>query len=223
MDNKEYIDQIQKLGKHFMNEGTCAWERYAKSLSGFTESCNSTDDMQKDYTQYAQTKGTEYMQKIMQCNLEYYTGLMTASLDLTNDLVDSVLKQTSGMSSKSSRAPMDETVTARAQETAAQTELHFSAKEGKKQSQSFLIANNQGSNVDVSFEISDFVSEDGKTKKRIPVSFKPDHFILEQGAEQLVECSVTVGKSLAKNQQNAALARVVGFPNMMVRLIVSSE
>ena len=220
MDNKEYIDQIQKLGTRFMNEGARAWERYARSLTGMAPGVKSTETLQKDYLEFAQTKGVEYMRKIMQCNLDYYTSLMNAGLEFSSGIMDTVSKQGA---SQPEASPSSEAPAAGAKDSGDRTELHFSGKPGSRSTQAFLVANNQGSSVEVSFEISEFISEDGKTKTRVPVSFKPAHFVLAQGEEQVVECTVKMDKSLAAGQQNAALARVIGFPDMMISLLVSPK
>ena len=218
MEYKEYSEQLQKLGMRFMDEGTHAWERYAKSISGVATGEKVAEDVQKKYIQFAQTGGAEYMSKIMQCNIEYYIGLMNAGLDFSNGMIKSVYKHTPAQASEA-----DESVSARSQGTTAQTELQFSGKKGVEQNQAFLIVNNQADNIEVSFEISDFISEDGKTKTRVPVSFKPENFVLEHGAEQVVECKVIIDKSLVEGQQSAALARVVGFPDMLIRLVIFPE
>lgn len=215
MEYKEYSEQLQKLGLRFMDEGTHAWERYAKSISGVAAGERVVEDVQKKYMQFAQTGGAEYMSKIMQCNIEYYMALMNANLDFSHGMIETVYKDTPCQASEA-----DESVSTRSQGTTAQTELQFSGKKGVEQNQAFLIVNNQADNIEVSFEISDFISEDGKTKTRVPVSFKPENFVLKHGAEQVVECKVSIDKSLAEGQQSAALARVVGFPDMLIRLVI---
>ncbi len=219
MDSKEYFDQIQQLGKRMVDEGTLAWERYIQSLSSTHADQNDFEGMQRDYIDFAKEQGTEYMRKIMQCNMDYYNGVVNAGMDFSHDMMDKVLKKGPQQPSASTSAPSDEQVTA----SKGHTELHFHGKKGAPVLQSFMMANNQDKPVKVSFEISEFISEDGKRKIRLPVAFKPDSFELEPGAEQLVECRVNLERELDSDQQHAALARVSGFPDMMVRLVVSIE
>jgi hypothetical protein len=223
VDYKEYSEQLRILGKRYMDESTTAWQRYAKVMGDASSGKWNIDDLQKRFTQFVQTEGTEYTRKCMQCNIDYYMGLMNAGLEFSNQMFDSVFSPAAAKPAEK-QPSAEEAVSARKQETSrTRTEIHFVGKHGDMPKQAFVVANKQSQDVEVSFEISEFVSEDGKSKNRIAVLFKPEHFVLKQGEEQVVECQMTIDETLSSEQQHAAIARVVGFPDMLLRLIVTIE
>ena len=75
----------------------------------------------------------------------------------------------------------------------------------------------------MSFEVSELICEDGKHKLAAPVNFKPNNFLLKPGDEQVVECRMKLTRSLEENQEYAALARVVGFKDLYLRIIITPE
>lgn len=222
VDYKEYTERLRDLGIRFVDDGTRAWERYAKVIGDASSGRYRPEEVQKRMTQFAQTEGSDFIRKLMQCNMDYYMGIMDAGLDFSNRMFESVFKKpTDQPDGKASGSK--ENVSPRQTGKAAQTEIHFTGNKGKSQSESFLVANRQGEDVEVSFEISEFISEDGKTRTRLPVKFKPHHFVLGQEKEQVVECQVTFQESLMPGQRYSALARIVGFPDRFVRLIVTPK
>jgi hypothetical protein len=223
MDYKEYTERLRDLGVRFVDDGTRAWERYAKVVGDASSGRYRPEEVQKRMRQFAQTEGPDFIRKLMQCHMDYYMGIMDAGLDFSNRMFESLFKEPTGQPGAKAPGSKVEEGSPRQTGKAAPTEIHFTGSKGKSQSESFLVANKQGEEVEVSFEISEFISEDGKTKIRLPVKFKPHHFVLGQGKEQIVECQVTFQKSLRPGQRYSALARMVGFPDRFVRLIVTPK
>ena len=218
MDYTDYSEQVKNLGTRVLDEGTRAWERYFQIMGEASAGKWSAEEMQKRFAHFAQDEGTEFVRKLMQCHVDYYVSIMHAGLDLSTSMLESVFapvcaksgdtgQQTSGATSK--------------QET--RTEMLFEGKRGETHSQAFVIANKQPQQIEVSFELSEFISEDGKTKTRVPVGFTPHQFVLDTGQEQVVKCQLTFEETLKAGQRYSALARVVGFPDMMVRLMVTPK
>lgn len=218
MEYKAYNDQMKDLGARVLHEGTRVWERYFQVLGEVSTGKWSPEDTRKRFVRFTQAEGPEFFRKVMQCHVDYYVNLMNAGLDLSNSMVESVF------------SPMGETPADPGQSTSGgstkeetQTEIPFEGRIGETHSQAFVIANKQAKKIEVGFELSEFVSEDGKTKMRVPVAFNPHRFALEPGQEQVVECQLTFEKSLRPGQRYSALARVVGFPDMMVRFMATPK
>jgi len=218
MDYSDYSEQVKNLGTRVLDEGTRAWERYFQIMGETSAGKWSAEEMQKRFAHFAQDEGTEFVRKLMQCHVDYYVSIMNAGLDLSASMLESVFapvcaksgdtgQQTSGATSKQE----------------PRTEMLFEGKRGETHSQAFVIANKQPQQIEVSFELSEFISEDGKTKTRVPVGFTPHQFVLDPGQEQVVECQLTFEETLKPGQRYSALARVVGFPDMMVRLMVTPQ
>ncbi|MBL3591572.1 MAG: hypothetical protein JMN24_17580 [gamma proteobacterium endosymbiont of Lamellibrachia anaximandri] len=168
--------------------------------------------------EFAKNEGAKFAGRLVQQNIEYYVNVVNLGLDLTHDAFAATLSPTDEKPAK--RAETDSVSSSR---SSGQTEIHFSRMMGEKQNRAFIVANKQPEDVEVSFEISEFVAEDGKSRVRIPVSFEPAHFMLKTGQEQVVECQLAVTDVLTAGQRYQALARVAGFDDMLIRLSIASE
>lgn len=221
MDTKEYSEQFIKSGSKYFEDGIRAWERYLKSFSTDSGSITSRlEESSQKFTEFARNDGAGTVRKLIQINMDYYKSLMEAYLEFSENALSA------------SRQGLDETTADdndNSDNVKAQTasnkniDLNFTQIKGRLQKEAFVVANRNSENIEVSFEISELICQDGKTKTKAPVTFKPDHFILEPGAEQVVECRLKLNKTLQAEMQYVAVARVVGFKDLYVRLIVSPK
>lgn len=218
MDYSDYSEQVKNLGTRVFDEGTRAWERYFQIMGQASSGKLSTEEIPKRFMCFAQDEGTEFVRKVMQCQVDYYVNLMHAGLDLSNSLLESVFAPV-GAKGRDAGQPTCE----KGNGKESQTQIPFEGKAGETHAQAFVIANKQDKKIEVRFELSEFISEDGKVKARVPVAFKPHQFVLQPGQEQVVECQLTFEDSLKPGQRYSALARVVGFPDMMVRFMVTPK
>lgn len=215
MEYTEYSDQLRNLGKRYLSEGTQACEHYAKAASDLYRDKNSPDK----FVQFAQNEGVDFAKKLFQCNVDYYLGAMNAGLGFSHNVYESTFDKQQTTTS----ADSEETVAPGPNTKIFHTELYFTGKQGDTVSQSFVMANNQQKPIDISFEVSEFVSVDGHVKARVPVTFNPCQFKLEPDQEQIVECQINFSDALAPDQSHQAIARVAGYPDMLVRLILNSK
>jgi len=210
----EYSDQLRNIGTRYLTEGMQAYSRYARAAIELPGSKNSPDK----FVRFAQDEGVDFAKKLFQCNVDYYLGVLNVGLDLSQNMFESVLNKKNSTTS----ANTEETVAPDENTQKFRTKLFFTGKQGDTVSQEFVIANNQQEKINITFEVSEFVSADGQVKVRLPVSFNPAQFELEQGQEQIVECQVVFSDLLAPDQPHQAIARVVGYPDMQVRLILNN-
>ena len=206
MDSKEYSDQILKYGTRYLEDGVRAWERL---LQGYNQSAGGQvklDEAQQRLADFARKDGADAVRKLMQINYDYYLSLMNAYLEFS----ESALKASLQEGDKTDAAP-----------AAKNIDLQFSAKTRSLQKQAFVVANKNPEDVEVSFEVSELIGEDGSKKAAAPVAFEPDRFVLKSGEEQMIECQLKLSSPL--KLQHVALARVVGFEDLFVRLIVGPE
>jgi hypothetical protein len=221
VNTKEYSDQLLKYGTRYLEDGFRAWERYLQSFNKAGAEFKITDAQQR-FTDFAFKDGAEAMRKLMHINYDYYMSLMNAYLEFS----ESALNR-SHQSAKGEVAPVategNEAISVTPATHYKHIDLHFSAKTRRLQKEAFVVANKNPADVDVSFEISELICEDGKTSTVAPVTFEPDHFTLNPGEEQVVECRLKLTKALKEGLQYVALTRVVGFEDLFVRLIVNPE
>lgn len=220
MDYKEYSEQVRDVGDRFINEYARAWERYTQFLG---DSWSTTTDSNRNsdprrFAEFAQKEGPEFVGELIRQSADYYLRLIKTGAEFNERMYKAAFDQ---------NCCDDERVTSHtcgdSDETRphkAHTELLFDDARSKRQTNAFIISNRQTEKIDVEFELSEFVSEDGATRKRIPVSFKPEKFVLEPGEERVVESTLKATKALPVGQRYQALARVAGFEDMVVRLVI---
>ena len=217
MDSKEYSEQVRDLGDRFVNEYTRAWERYTQYLGDNLTTNRDSNDASR-FAEFAQKEGPEFVGKLIQQSANYYLDMIKTGAEFNERLYKAAFDQGHRDDEHVSSDSDDETSTPSHQH--ACTELLFNDARSQRQSHAFIVSNKQAEKISVKFEISEFVSEDGATRKRIPVSFKPARFVLKPGEEKVVQSSLKATKTLPQGQRFQALARVAGFDDMVVRLVI---
>ena len=223
MDTKQYSDQLLSYGTKYVEDSMRAWERYLQGFSKATGGEAKLDGAQQRFTDFARKDGVDTALKLTKINYDYCASVMNAYLDYSESaLAAASVKGGEGNSaSEASEGAKEADDVSKVKHK--NIDLQFTAKKGRVQKQAFVVANNNLEDAEVSFEISELICEDGKSKVAAPVTFKPDRFVLKQGAEQVVECRLKLTKTLKAELQYVALARVVGFENLFVRLIVDPK
>jgi len=222
VDYREYSEKLLDSSTKYMEDGMRAWERYLQVMGDSEKSEYKVEEAQKKFMEFAQSEGAETMKKVVQSSFDFYLSLMNAAFEFNQQVVEALSKNM-GSQGEQGVSEGDVKVTARTTDKPNNIDLHFTAIKGKLQNEAFVVANKKAEDVEVSFEVSELICEDGKTKVPTPVSFKPDHFLLKQGEEQVVECHLKLTKTLAAGLQYIALARVVGFQDLFVRMIVEPK
>jgi hypothetical protein len=216
MDSQDHSAGFSELATRFMTENVQIWQRCAEAVSRFSRREGRGTDFGRQTAGFALNEGGEFIRNLVQLNLDYYSALWEMSVDFTNRVLDQVLQVPSEKSSPQPSAPVVPSGDTR-------FELVFSGQTGHTSSSSFVVQNKNEKGVEVSFEITEFVSEDSSTRFRIPVEFIPDQFALEPGAEQVVQCRVLLEPEFVPGRRYTALVRVIGFPEMGIGLIVTPQ
>jgi hypothetical protein len=204
-----YSAKITELASRYVSDNLRLWQRYGEGLRRVSEgaipragSAAAPSTARSDIPTVAR--------QVMQLNLTHYADLLNTYAEFTNRILTTVFQ-----------AP-DPAPAASAPAAAAGTrmELLFSGVTGESVSQSFAVANKKAESIDVAFELTEFVSEDGSSRVRAPVTFVPDLFVLSPGAERVVECRVPLIAAFATGTRYMAMVRVTGFPALETALIV---
>lgn len=221
MDSKEYSkehsEQVRNLGDRFINEYTRAWERYAQYLGDSLKTTRDNNDARR-FTEFAQKEGPEFVGKLIQQSANYYLDMIKTGAEFNERLYRAAFDQSSCDDEPVSGD--SEYSSSQARHKQVRTELVFDDARSKLQSHAFIVSNKQAEKISVKFEISEFVSEDGAIRKRIPVDFKPAQFSLKPGEEKVVQSSLKVTKTLPPGQRYQALVRVARFNDMVVCLVI---
>ena len=221
MDSKEYSDQLLKYGTRYVEDGVRAWERLLQGYSQAAGAEVKLDEAQQRFAEFARQDGADAVRKLMQINYDYYMSLMNTYLDFSERAFNASLQGAKGEAASAARR--GEEISAAPATKNKNIDLHFDAKKRGLQKQAFVVANKNPQDVEVSFEISELICEDGETRTAAPVTFEPDRFVLKPGDEQVIECRLKLTKTLKAGLQYVALARVVGFEDLFVRLLIDPE
>ncbi len=219
MDSKEYRDQLLNYGTKYLENGMRAWERYFQGVNNTEKDEFNFQAAQEKLADFTQQEGAEAVRKLVQINYDYFMSLTNAYFEFSEQVMQASLKD-SGASGAIKTPGGDKEISASAIKN---IDLHFTAKKGTLQKEAFVVANKQAEEVEVSFEVSELICENGQTGVTAPVNFEPSHFLLQQGEEQIVECQLKLNTPLSAGFQHIALARVEGFKDLFVRLIIEPE
>ncbi len=216
-NNNDSQTKFTELASRYLTENVRVWQRYGDMLRQLSTSRPQTPSLQS-IQEFATRDGVEFISQVMQLNLNYYSSLLDMGVDFTNRMFGKAAQpEAPAQSPPSASAAATPTAT-----TSGPTfELEFSGRHGETPSSPFVVANKKAEVAEVSFEISEFASEDGRTRFRSPVEFTPDPFVLQPGAEQIVECRLPIDAKFVPGARYMALVRVTGFPGMEIGLIVT--
>lgn len=209
--------QFSDLTSRYLEDTFQLWRQYADGLRRVSEgvftlpAAGRADAPTPDFAARARD--------FVHLSVTHYSKLLTSYADFTTQVVETVLPPAASKGS-AGRPPADAPSHASQDAPLAHVELKFGGAPGEDASQSFVVANKKGDSVDVGFELTEFVSEDGARRFRAPVAFTPDRFVLAPGAEQIVVCRVTIAPDFVPGTRYMALVRIVGFPEIRTALLV---
>ena len=209
-----YTAKISELASRYVSDNVRLWQRYAEGLRRVSEGVMPR----------AQTVSTPaaslgnvpgFAQQLMQLNLTHYSELLNTYAEFTNRMLSTLLQpqESTAAAAAPPRPPSPPAGSAR-------LELIFDGATGETVSQSFAVANKKTEPIDVAFELTEFVAEEGAAQFRAPVTFAPDTFVLSPGAERIVECRIPLTSAFVPGTRYMALVRVTGFPALDTALIV---
>lgn len=216
MDGQDYKARFSELAARYTAENVQIWQRYAEAIRRFSSGQGGGARPQAQMTDFVLNEGSEFVRNLMQLSLNYYSILLDMSLDFTNRLLDQVFQPPHEPASPEPAPPPRPSRSTR-------FELAFSGQTGEIPSSPFVVHNKKDEAAEVSFEITEFISEDGATHFRVPVEFVPDQFVLEPGAEKVIQCRVPLEPDFVPGRRYMALVRVTDFPGMEIGLIVTPQ
>lgn len=205
--------KITELASRYVSDNLRLWQRYGEGLRRVSEGAIPRGDSAAA-PGAARTDIPTVARQVMQLNLAHYSDLLNTYAEFTNRILTTVFDAPGPAPDQSAPPP------SAAAPAGTRMELVFSGMTGESVSQSFAVANKKAETIDVAFELTEFVSEDGSTRFRAPVTFVPDVFTLSPGAERVVECRVPLIPAFVHGTRYMAVVRVTDFPALETVLIV---
>lgn len=214
----ETARQFTDLTSRYLDDTFQLWRQYADGLRRVSEGVftQPTAGRSGEQTPDLAARARDFVH----LSVTHYSKLLTSYADFTTRAVATVLPPVTSQGPSAERPPAAGPPQAAADAPLAHVELKFGGAPGEVASQSFVVANKKADSVDVGFELTEFVSEDGARRFRVPVAFTPDRFGLAPGAEQIVVCRVTIDRAFVPGTRYMALLRIVGFPEIRTALLV---
>ena len=190
------------------------WEPYLRLFRQSAPPSTNLPDfgkLQQRYVEFASSEGTAAYRKMSQLSADYYTALLNTSMNLSEEFYRQVY-QTKPTSPAPAPRP-----------AAPARELVFTGPIGSTASRAFVVSNRTNQPAKVSFELSEFVKENGSEKLRLDAKISPSSFDLAGHAERTIDCSLPLIEALEAGCEYRALLRVIGFPGMKIGLVVKAE
>ena len=209
--------QFTDLTSRYLDDTFQLWRQYADGLRRVSEGVFTLPTAGQTGAQMPDLAARA--RDVVHLSVTHYSKLLTSYADFTTRAVETMLPPGTSKGSPDERPPAGGAPQA-TEAPLAHVELKFSGAPGEAASQSFVVANKKADRVDVGFELTEFVSEDGARRFRAPVAFTPDRFELAPGAEQVVVCRVTIDPAFVPGARYMALLRIVGFPEIRTALLV---
>jgi hypothetical protein len=168
--------------------------------------------LQQRYVEFASTEGTAAYRRFSELSANYYAALLNTGLNLSQEFYQQVYQ------TKPSAAPVPVQ-----QAPVAARELVFTGPIGSTVSRAFVVSNRTDKPAQVSFEVSEFVKENGPEKLRVDAQLRPSSFELAGQAERTVDCSLPLTEAFEPGSEYRAMLRVIGFPDMKIGLMARAE
>jgi hypothetical protein len=217
---------VGELTSRYFEDNVRLWSQYSEGLRRLSE-----DTFLPLTSGQSRVPGTpaigERARELVQLSVSHYANLLTTYADFAGRFTQAILQPSSsaGGSASTPAAAGTEAETG-APDTGrapARIELTFSGLVGEIASESFAVVNRKAEDLDVTFELTEFVREDGHHRFRAPVIFVPDRFVLAPGHQQIVECRILLGEPFTTGARHVAMARVPGFPEVQLVLLVRPQ
>ena len=213
MNTKESSEQNVGAGSRYAEMWLRGWEPYLRLFRQFGQPNAELPDLgklQQRYVEFASTEVPAAYRKFTELAANYYAALLNTGLNLSQEFYQKVYQ-----TKTSSPAPVQPSV-------AAARELVFTGPIGSTVSRAFVVSNRIDKPAKVSFELSEFIKENGPEKLRVDAQLRPNSFELAGLAEQTVDCSLPL-TAFQPGCEYRAVLRVIGFPDMKIGLVAKVE
>jgi hypothetical protein len=214
MNTEKSRPESTGVAEHYAEMWQRAWEPYLRLFRESAPPNISLPDfgkLQQRYIEFASSEGAAAYRKFSQLGADYYTALFNTGMNLSEEFYRQVYqtKAAPPVSVPRSAAPV--------------RELVFTGRIGSTASRSFIVSNRTNQPARVSFELSEFVKENGSDKLRLDAQIIPSSFDLAGQAERTIDCSLPLTEALEAGCEYRAFLRVIGFPDMEIGLMVKAE
>jgi hypothetical protein len=214
MNTKESSGQNVGAGSPYTEMWLQNWEPYLRLFRQDTQPNTALPDLgklQQRYVEFASTEGAAAYRRFSELSANYYTALLNTGLNLSRDFYQQVYQTKASAPAPVQASP----VVAR--------ELVFTGPIGSTVSRAFVVSNRTDKPAKVSFEVSEFIKENGPEKLRVDAQLRPSSFELAGQAERTVDCSLPLTEAFEPGCEYRAMLRVIGFPDMKIGLMARAE
>ncbi len=212
MDKSEFVQTLQQLGNRYLSAYAKNVERFAQALSGDArEGCGSlnVEGLPQRYAEFVRNEGAGVVRELAEAGLNYYAAVLNTGVETASRFYEQVLV------AAAPAQPPPPAVTRSA--------LLFRAAPGATALNAFLVTNHRHESIDVRFDVSELVSEDGITRVHPEIRFTPAACRLGAGMEQVVQCTMQVPAQLPPGVDYRGRILVAGFPELAMEITLRAD
>lgn len=240
--------RLEELTSRYFAEGFELWDRYLRTLGW--DSTRSTrepgpnvSDAPRRMARFARDEGGRLASQLVRLNVDYASSLLDLGIEFSSRVLDAMLDTGSRRSPGGARADGSQPIVPpRAAEAPSREHaeivsmpvarrpapprrtLLLRGRPGSTPEVQFKVSNRrEHDHVEVSFEISEFIAEDGRPAVRGDVDVTPTKFVLGHGEERMVTCTLLMPQQFEHGTRYLGLLRVIGFEDLSIGLVVELE
>ena len=213
MDANDFLKSFSKMSSAYFTEYTRNMERYARFVTGMAQQPAGTTSLlkaQERYVEFLRTEFPRVSSAVAEAGMNYYNALINTGIDTANRFFEQVVQP-------------EKTGSTLRTESQTPSALLFHGKPGESPANAFVVSNNRSQPVEVRFEVTEMSNEDGTAQFEPAARFAPEICRLAPNSEQIVQCSILLTDQYEPHQTYRAHIRVVGIPEMTIRIMVQVD
>lgn len=220
MNANEFVQSMQSLGTQYVQEYSHAVQRYIDLYNSISrtnreklgpEGLGDATELQKQYSDFVVSQAPTVLTQLSEASIKYYSALADIGIQTMNSYVDSVIRTL--------ESPPKQAETGKGDQSA----LLFHGTKGESASNAFVVTNNRDEPIDVAFDITEVMRQDGGEQFKPKANFTPGKCQLPPHSDRVVQCTLPLSRRFDANQSYHGSISVVGFPEMAMRIIVQVE
>ena len=219
MNANEFVQSMQSLGTRYLQEYSHAVQRYIDLYNSLSQSSRErlgperlgdANELQKQYSDFVVSQAPRVLTQLSEAGINYYSTLADIGIQTMNSYVDSVMRTLES-------TPQTDTG------ASEPTSLLFHGIKGQSASNAFVVSNNRDKPIDVAFDVTDVVRQDGDERFKPKAKFTPSKCQLPPNSDRVVQCTIPLTNQFDEDQSYNGSILVVGFPEMAMRITIQVE
>jgi hypothetical protein len=206
------FDSFATAGTRALTEYTRAYELYLGALARLSpQPGDDTAALTQRYAEFVRSEYPQLLAGVAKVGMECCTDVWRSWAEVGR----SAMEQGNAQTSKPVATPSPGTKPV--------SSLFFRGPAGARVANGFVVANTRHQPVDVSFAMTELVSDDKTSSVSPTVQFAPATCALTAGAEHVIQCTVWLAEDYLPGVTYRGQIRVAEFPEMAIAVSVEVD